>query len=154
MFRTARGEKKQLEADAILPILQQVQFGVLAVADDNGYPYAVPLNFAYEDGKIYIHGAREGHKADALAADPKVSFCIVAEATVKPADFTCAFTSVILFGTARELDGDEKRAAIELLVKKYSADYWEKAQKVIPAVWDKFATFEIVIEHMTGKQSR
>ena len=44
--------------------------GVLAVNGDDGYPYAIPLNYFYDrdERKIYFHGARAGHKVDALRA--------------------------------------------------------------------------------------
>ncbi len=55
-------------------ILRRATAGVLAVAGDDGYPYAVPLSFAYEDGRILFHGALTGHKLDAIAREDKVSF--------------------------------------------------------------------------------
>jgi Predicted flavin-nucleotide-binding protein len=109
--------------------------------------------FVYDEEKIYIHGLKEGHKVDSLIANPKVSFCIIADAQVNPAGFTVMYTSIIIFGTARQLDGDEKRTAIERVIRKYSAEHWDKGQKVIQAMWDKFAAFEITIDHMTGKQT-
>jgi len=38
-------------------------------------------------------------------------------------------------------------------IRKYSAELWDKGQKVIQAMWDKFTAFEITIDHMTGKQT-
>lgn len=35
------------------------------------------MNFVYEDGKIYFHGAKEGHKIDAIKNNPKVSMSII-----------------------------------------------------------------------------
>jgi len=135
-------------------LLEAGQYGTLAVLSGDGYAYAVPLSYVYENGKLYIHGTKEGHKADALLANPKVSFCVVCDAAAKPEQFTFSYTSVIAFGTAKILGDDEKRAAIERFVRKYSSEYWDKAQKVIPAVWDKFVAFEISIDHLTAKQSR
>ena len=155
MFREMSRKDLQLDDAAALSVLEQSLYGVLAVVGDNGYPYAVPLSYAYESGKIYVHGKKEGHKIDALTANPKVSFCIVGEATLKSAQLTFAYTTIIIFGTARVLEGDdEKRAAIERTLRKYSADYWDKGQRVIQNMWDKFTAFEIPIEHMTGKQRR
>ena len=153
MFREMTRSKNQMSPEAILPILHTAKNGVLAVMGDNGYTYAVPLSFVYDGGKIYIHGLKEGHKVDSLIANPKVSFCIINDAQVNPAGFTVMYTSIIIFGTARQLDGDEKRATIERVIRKYSAEHWDKGQKVIQAMWDKFTAFEITIDHMTGKQT-
>ena len=154
MFREMTRKAKQMSPAALLPLLNDSQFGILAVLGDNGYAYAVPLNFVHDNGKIYIHGLKGGHKVDSLKANPKVSFCIVNDAVAKPAEFSFAYTSIIIFGTARQLEGEEKRAAIDRVIRKYSAEHWEKGQKVVNAMWDKFAAFEIPIDHITGKQSR
>ena len=55
-------------------VLCETKRGVLAVIGDGGYPYCVPVDFVYEDGRIYIHGAAQGHKSDAIAACDKVCF--------------------------------------------------------------------------------
>ena len=41
---------------------------MLAVNGDDGYPFAIPVNYFYdqEQDKIYFHGAKSGHKVDAL----------------------------------------------------------------------------------------
>lgn len=154
MFREMTRKERQMSPEAMLPYLNESQYGVLSVMGDNDYTYAVPLNFVYDNEKIYVHGLNHGHKVDALRANPKISFCIVDGAIAKPAEFTFAYTSIIIFGTAKQLDGDEKRAAIERVIRKYSVDHFEKGQKVIQAMWDKFAAFEITIDHITGKQCR
>ena len=66
MFRKMRRFKQQLSEEECLEILKTAKRGVLAVLGDEGYPYAVPLDFVYEDGKIYFHCAKEGHKLDAI----------------------------------------------------------------------------------------
>ncbi|MEI3556583.1 MAG: pyridoxamine 5'-phosphate oxidase family protein [Eubacteriales bacterium] len=47
--------------------MQSSRRGVLAVNGDDGYPYAIPINYVYDDDaqKIYFHGARICHKVDA-----------------------------------------------------------------------------------------
>ena len=77
--------------------------GVLAVVGDDGYPYAVPLNYIYLNNKIYFHSAKEGHKVDAIAINNKVSFCVVAKDDVVPEELTTYFKSVIIFGKAKKL---------------------------------------------------
>ncbi len=56
------------------------------------------MNFVYEDGKIYFHGAKEGHKIDAIKNNPKVSMSIIDQEDVIEEELTTYFRSVILFG--------------------------------------------------------
>ena len=46
----------------------------LAMHGDDGYPYALPMNYVYLNGAIYIHTADYGYKIDALKANQKSAF--------------------------------------------------------------------------------
>ena len=60
MFRPIRRKKKEISTGAAKQLLHAERRGVLAVCGDDGYPYAIPLNYFYdrENRKIYFHGAR------------------------------------------------------------------------------------------------
>ena len=42
--------------------------GVLSILGEDGYPYGIPIDYWYceEENRIYFHGAKEGHKIDAI----------------------------------------------------------------------------------------
>lgn len=146
--------KQELGKDECEKILAESTSGVLAVIGDGGYPYAVPLSFAYENGKIYFHCAYEGHKLDAIKDCPKVSFCVTAEDNVVPERYTTYYKSVIAFGTAKILDGEEKRDALELLAKKYAPLPEDRRRREIDDNIRRTCMVEINIEHLTGKQAK
>lgn len=54
MFREMRRSNQQLEREECLRILREGENGVLALLGDGGYPYAVPLNYVFDDGAIYF----------------------------------------------------------------------------------------------------
>ena len=123
MFREMRRKKQALSTEESLAILNRGISGVLAVTGDQGYPYAVPLSYVYDNNKIFFHCALSGHKLDAIAANNKVSFCVVGQDRVMPQEYTTYFRSVIIFGRARILeDPIEKRTALEKLAAKYSPE--------------------------------
>lgn len=76
MFRPVRRIKNALGEEATKEILRSARRGVLAVNGDGGYPYAIPINYLYDEeaGKIYFHGAKAGHKADSINKCDKVCF--------------------------------------------------------------------------------
>ena len=74
MFREMRRKRQALSPQENAAILQKGLSGVLALSSDNGYPYAVPINYVYDDGKIYFHCAKNGHKLDAIQKNAKASF--------------------------------------------------------------------------------
>ena len=84
MFREMRRKKQIMsEADSIA-VLERNTAGVLAVAGDDDYPYAVPLSYVYCDGRIYFHTAKAGHKVEAMKQQEKVSFCVIDEDKIVP----------------------------------------------------------------------
>ncbi|MCI8589163.1 MAG: pyridoxamine 5'-phosphate oxidase family protein [Clostridiales bacterium] len=155
MFRTMRRKGQQLSPEECVKLLEKATSGVLALTDDGAYPYAVPLSYVYQDHKIYFHCAAEGHKLDAIAKNPKVSFCVIAEDNVKPQEYTTYYRSVILFGTARVLRDDaEKRAALSLLAARFSPDDPAGRQQEMDKLYARTTMVEIAIDHITGKEAR
>ena len=155
MFREMRRKNQVLSREECLAVLDRGTSGVLAVQGDDGYPYAVPLSYAYEDGKLWFHCAREGHKLDAILRDPKVSFCVVDRDQVVPLEYTTYFRSVVLFGKARVLeDPTEIRAALEKLALRYAPEDSEAhreaiLEKELPAA----VMVEVTVEHLSGKEA-
>ena len=154
MFRNMRRSKQILSQADSIAILEKATSGVLAVAGDDDYPYAVPLSFVYEDGKIFFHCAKSGHKLDAIARNNKVSFCIIDEDQIVPEEYTTYFRSVIAFGKARILEEEgEKRSAIERLAAKYSPNQEEGRLKEIDDQISHMCMVEITVDHLSGKEA-
>ena len=135
-------------------VLKNGREGILATMGADGYPYAVPLNYAFHDGKIYFHCAKTGHKIDNMAHHAKVSFCVVTDAEIVPEKFSTRFKSVIAFGNAVEVFEDEKEAGLLALVQRYSSNYIAEGKKYIASDIHKTKVFKIEIEQMTGKAGR
>ena len=156
MFREMRRARQALEEKECIAVLERGSSGVLAVAGDDGYPYAVPLSYAYRDGKLYFHCAKAGHKLDAVRREPRASFCVIDQDQVVPEEYTTHFRSVIAFGAVRELEDEgEKRAAIELLSVKYApADSPAHREETIRREWCPLCMLEMEIHHLTGKQAK
>ena len=153
MFREMRRIRQQLPKAECEEILKNAKTAVLGVNGDDGYPYPVPVNFVYADGKIYFHGAKTGHKIDAIRACDKVSLTVIAKDDVVKEELTTYFKSVILFGRARILETDEEIFhAAEVFGMKYLPDK-AAVEKEIKREWNGLCCVEIAIEHMTGKEA-
>ena len=102
-----RSDREITGFDNIIKIINDCKVCHVAFFD-NEYPYIVPMTFGMEvtDDKqlnIYFHGAKEGHKIDAIKNNPKVSMSIIDQEDVIEEELTTYFRSVILFGKARIL---------------------------------------------------
>ena len=152
MFREMRRKKQKLTEKQCIDILKRAKTATLALRDD-GYPYSVPVNYVYLDGKIYFHGAKSGHKIDAIKNNPKVSISIIDQEDVIEEELTTYFRSIILFGKAKILqDDDEIYQAVNALGLKYCDDEIA-VEKEIQREWKALCCVEIIIEHLTGKQA-
>lgn len=154
MFREMRRKEKQLEQDIVDDILNKGEYGTLATIGDNGYPHSVPLSYEYFDGKIYFHGALEGKKLDDIRNNSKVSFSVVADTMIIPAKFSTEYKSVIAYGNAKVIEGEEKKRVLMKFIEKYSMDFMDSGQKYVDKAAMKTVIVEITIEHMTGKENK
>ena len=153
-FRPMRRNRQQLSREECERTLDRCTSGVLALAGDSGYPYAVPLSYVYADGAIIFHSAVEGHKVDAIKRDNRCSFCVIEQDEIKPAEFTTYFRSVIAFGRIHILEtADEKVQALRLLGRRYSPGDEPGLQHEIDKSLDHVLLLRLNIDHLSGKQA-
>lgn len=106
MFRELTRKNKQISIQDCIQVLKNETRGVLSVLGDGGYPYGMPMNHWYneEDGKVYFHCGKTGHRLDALKACNKVSFCTYDKGYRNEGDWAWHVKSVIVFGTIEIID--------------------------------------------------
>ena len=153
MFREVARKRQVLTSEQITKILKSEKRGVLSVLGDNGYPYGLPMNFWYneENGCIYFHSGKKGHKVDAISSDNKVSFCVYDDGFKKEGEWALNISSVIVFGKIHIVEDSEKSAEIyRKLSLKFTSDIG-----YIDSEIEKFAKvtlcYELQPEHITGK---
>ena len=152
MFREMRLKDQQLDAAEANEIMNRCTNGVLSINGDNGYPYGVPVSYAYADGRIYFHCAREGYKVDLLKKDPHVSFTVVAQDDIIPEDFNTLYISAIAFGRARLVDDPEEMRQIHgYIIEKYSKGHEESGGRYLDSSIGEIYMVEITVDHITAK---
>lgn len=152
MFRKMRRFRQQLPDEEAIKILENGKTGVLAVNGDDGYPYTVPINYLYRDGKIIIHGAKAGHKYDAMLKSDKVSFCVIDKDEVVPDKVTNYFRSVVAFGRVKIIEDETLRREAALAIgRKFGPE--EAVQEDMKRSYNNVVMYEINIEHITGKEA-
>ncbi len=152
MFRGMRRFKQELTQEECINVLINEPRGILSVLGDDGYPYGVVMNHWYheEDGKLYFHGAKEGHKIDAIKSCDKVSYCVHDEGFRKEGEWALNIKSVIVFGRIRIVEDEEKmREICSNLYRKFDDD--EDALKRELTHLSRVMCLELTPEHMTGK---
>lgn len=153
MFRELIRKKKQLSEEECIRILKAEKRGVLSVNGDDGYPYGMPMNHFYheEDGKLYFHCGKVGHRLDALRRDGKVSFCVYDGGYRKPEHWALHIQSVIVFGQMRILDDPDRIAEMTAKLSRKFTEDETYIQNEIAAYGAKTLLLELTPEHICGK---
>lgn len=149
-----RRAKRALSTQECVEILKKEPRGVLSVLGEDGYPYGVPMDFWYNeaDGCLYFHGAKAGHKLDAIRRCDKVSFCVYDEGYRNEGEWALNIRSVIVFGRIRTVDDPAQTEEIcRNLGRKFTDDtayLEEELRRSGPAV----LCLRLRPEYMTGKR--
>ena len=155
MFKPIRKKINEIDRNATEVLLTFNRRGILAMNGVNGYPYAIPINYFYdnETQKIYFHGSKAGHKVDALKDSDKVCFTVYGDEHIDESEPWAPYVqSAVVFGRCRLLEPGPE--SIDRL-KEFAMKYYPSEQlvdKEIAHAGRAVQMFEITIEHMSGKQ--
>ena len=153
MNHPMRKKERELSKTEALRIIEEGEYGVLSTCGADGYPYGVPLSYAYADGKLFFHGAFEGHKIENLSCSPKASFTVVGDTHVLTDIYSTAYESAIAFGNVHmNLDDEMKVYGLRLLVEKYTPDNPERGYSYAKKALPNTNVYYMEIEEITGKR--
>ena len=153
MFRELARKNKQLSQEECIKILKEETRGVLSVLGDDDYPYGMPMNHWYneEDGKLYFHCGKKGHRLDALKKHDKVSFCTYDKGYRNEGEWAWNVKSVIVFGRMAIIDDLEQIADItRKLSYKFTQDE-SYIEKEIRESGPATLLLQLDPEHICGK---
>ncbi|MBP5492956.1 MAG: pyridoxamine 5'-phosphate oxidase family protein [Clostridiales bacterium] len=145
--------KQQLSEAECYEVLKSTKRGVLSLIGEMGYPYGIPMNhwFCEEDGHIYFHGAKEGHKIEAITSCDKASYCVYDEGFRKEGEWALNIKSVVLRGHIRFVKDEEKARMIGTeLVRKFTDDEAYLEHELTHAL-PRAQCLEFIPVHMSGK---
>ena len=154
MWREISRKNKAIPREECIELLTRETRGVLSVNGDDGYPYAMPLNHYYEaeDGCIYFHSGRYGHKIDSVRASDKASLCVVEKGIRETDGWAYTVRSVIVFGRIEIVEDAERVAEITArLSRKFTSDEEYIAEEIAKFI-KATVLLRLTPEHMTGKR--
>jgi hypothetical protein len=133
-------------------IIRTYPVGILVMAG-GGEPYAVPMNHAYADGRLYFHCGLTGRKLDMIRANPATCY-VVNGFFGKPQDLADArkchgnWESVIAHGISRVIeDKNELRDAFLIFGRYYNPDFELSGDAL-----DTTSAITLEVESMTARR--
>ena len=153
MFRPMLRSKQQLSDPECIDILKNEPRGVLSVLGDGGYPYGMPLNHYYceQDGKLYFHGGKKGHKIDTLRNNDKASFCVYDSGFRREGEWALNIRSVIVFGRVEFIEDQERVYEISRALSRKFTNDETYIENEIRRSGPGTLMFALIPEYMTGK---
>ena len=154
VFRDVARKKQSLTGDECIDILKSELRGVLSVIGDGGYPYGMPINHYYndDDGLIYFHGGKIGHRTDSFRKDPRASYCVFDKGTLSEDGWSLDFKSVIVFGRIEEISDRDRIYDIARKLSLRFTDDVSYIDEEIERAGPRTLMFVLKPEHITGKR--
>jgi len=145
-------------------IIDDAEYGTLALCDVKGKPYALPINYVRIGDDLYFHGSKKGRKIEALESNKQASFSIVETLSFVPSyfstkeDLACPATqfyrSVSIDGRIEFVDDyKEKVLALSKLMEKLQPEgkYQSMSKAVYLKAIDATRIFKLIPNEITGK---
>ena len=152
-FRKMRRFKQQLTDEECKEILRMEERGTLAVNGDDGYPYAFPMNFTFDEAanSLLLHSAKSGYKLDAMRRSNKVCFCLHDKGYSETGKLPRKFKSIVIFGRIQFIDTPENMLQ---LMRKFDGKFEtpEVVEEHLKREANIVQALELKIDHMTGKR--
>ena len=154
MFKKVRRVKNEISAEEARALLRNNRRGALAVNGDGGYPYAVPIDFYYDEdeNRIYFHSAKAGHKIDSMRSNGKVCFATWDDGVLEDGDWAYHVSSCIVFGRAKLI---EDRGLTAEKIRKFALKYYPSEKEADAEIKKSLGAVQLVaidIEHVSGKR--
>lgn len=163
-MREMRLKKREINDPEILrDILESCDVVRLGLTDKDGI-FIVPVNYGYEmkicDGDprltLYIHGAKEGRKAEAFAGCPSIAIELDCMDGIITGDYTCsyscAYRSIMGTGTVRELTEDKDKVCALTRIMEHMTPGAKVEFR--PDMLERTGVYRIDVEYFTGKERK
>lgn len=133
-------------------IIRKCPYCTVGITDHEGNPYVIPMNFAWQDGIIYLHSGPEGSKVEMVTKHPQVciNFCEGHELVYMHKQVACSYSmksrSIVCRGKVRFIeDMDEKYRILDIVMRQYTNDKFGYSEPAVRNV----KIWEVKVEDMT-----
>lgn len=151
-----RKDREITDFNEIIEIIRKCDVCRIALKDDDGYPYIVPLNFGLdvqeEQVYLYFHAAMEGKKLDLIAKDNRATFEMDCDHNFilyeERMSCTMGYASVMGHGNIETVPDEGKFEALKILMRQYHAEDFAFNTKMMKVT----KVLKMTVTDMTAKR--
>lgn len=143
-----------LKQEEIDEIISKCQVCHVAMTDEAGAPYVLPMNFGYDEGIVYLHSAQEGKKMDILRKRPAVCVAFSSDYLLRyqneevACSWSMKYRSILIYGNIRFIeDNDDKIAAMNIIMRQYAGRDFNYNMPAIREV----CVYKLIPDKVTGR---
>jgi len=140
--------------EEITSIINKCQVCHVAMVDQQGKPYLVPMNFGFEEGVIYLHSSRSGKKIEILKNNPEVCIEFSTDYFLRyqNEDVACSWSmkyrSVLAYGKVAFIEDEpEKVNHLNIIMINYTP----KEFKYNPPSIREVCCWKVIVERFEGR---
>lgn len=146
---------REMSAEFAWGIVDKCEYMTVAMVDEDGAPYCVPITPIRMGDCVYFHSAKLGRKTDLLRQRPQVCISCVGDTHRLTDQFTTEFESAVLFGEAAEVtEGAEKIAALRALCQRHTPAHMAHFDEEIARSLSRTAIWRVRVTSITGKRKK
>lgn len=112
--------------ERLMDILSRHETGLLCLQDE-GQPYAIPINHAFRNGKLFMHCGKKGRKVQIIQKNSAACYNICGPSEDEPKQLRSChlpYESIIFYGKVRiSEDKEEIEEAIREITEQYGTPY-------------------------------
>lgn len=128
-----KAKRGSLDTDLIYSILDEALYCHVGVIHDDGYPVVIPTIHARRGDTLYVHGSPASNMLRTLAKGNEICVTVtLLDALVLARsvfNHSMNYRSVMIFGSPRLVEGDEKMTALEAVTEHTVTGRWEDARQ-------------------------
>lgn len=172
-----RRKDREMGFEFGLAVIDKSVYATIAVVDELGEPYAIPISTVRVGDKIYIHSAKAGRKVDLFTPNKPVTMVFVGEVNIPELYsaqelevlatdeskgsllarrvFTTEYESTIINGSIAVVsDEAERREALTALSLKYCKGKQELIPMAIRSGAPRTLIYRVDIKELTSKRKK
>lgn len=172
-----RRKDREMGREFALKVIDNADFGVLSIVDEEQLPYGIPLSIVRDGDCLYFHSASGGKKVELFRDGASVHLVFVGEhkvpETMDKAEveaiskdpkrfslltskiFTTEFESAMVSGKIHKVMEDEQKIhALRLLCEKYTKQWMDYFPQAIESGLSITSIYAIEIEKVSGKRKK
>lgn len=135
-------------------IIGNCEVCTLSMIDEEGAPYAIPMNFGFENGVFYLHSSAQGKKITALRNNPNVFITLSTDHELRwqsesvACSYSMKYRSVSASGRVVFVENEEEKvSALNIIMKQYTDKTFKYSDPAVREV----CVFKVKVDKMQGR---